>query len=83
VLGRAFGTEEVDLGADSQDEVVVRDRREVLELDLACLQVDRADGCAMNGGVVLMADEIGSECPTAVVSRRPVASWYSSGWNVW
>ena len=24
-----------------------------------------------------------SECPTAVVSSRPVASWYSNGWKVW
>ena len=84
VLGRALGAEEVDGRAERDHEVVVGERRHLRELHLALLEVDRAHGGLVDGGVRLLLEEVAQRhAPTATGSSSPVATWYSSGWNVW
>ena len=43
MLRRALGPEEVDLGAEAEDEIVIGDRLELVEADLAPVEVDGGD----------------------------------------
>ena len=58
VLRRSFGPEEVHLGPEPEDQVVVRQRFEVGELHLPRVQIHRLDGRLMNGGVLLVVHEV-------------------------
>jgi hypothetical protein len=58
VLAGPFGAEEVHLGSEAKDEVVVLDRVDLVEAGLACVEVDGGDAGLMDGGVLLMPDEI-------------------------
>ena len=58
VLRRPLGPEEVDLGAEAEDEVVVGDRREPVEGDLARVEVDRGDARLVDGRVVLALEQV-------------------------
>ena len=58
VLGGALGPEEVDLGAEPEDEVVVGDRREPVEADLPRVEVDPGHGRLVDGRVLLALDQV-------------------------
>ena len=58
VLGRPLGAEEVDLGAEAEDEVVVGDRREPFEGDLACFEVDGRDTRLVDGRVAVALEQV-------------------------
>ena len=58
VLGRPLDTEEVDLGPEREDEVVVGHRLELVERHLACVQVDGGDVVLVDPGVVLIVEEV-------------------------
>jgi hypothetical protein len=58
VLRRSFGAEEVDLGAEAENEEVVLKRRELRELHLAGVEVDRRHGRLVDRGVLLVLDEV-------------------------
>ena len=58
VLGRAVGPEEVDLGAEAEDEEVVGHRRELVEADLARVEVDAGHGGLVDGRVVLPLEQV-------------------------
>ena len=54
----APSAEEVDLRAEREDEVVVGQGRELVELDLARVEVDRGDRRLVDRGVVLVVEEV-------------------------
>ena len=58
VLDRALGAEEVDLGAEAEDEVVVRDRRHALEADLPRFEVDPGHGRLVDRRVVVAREQV-------------------------
>ena len=58
VLRGAFGAEEVDLGAEPENEIVVGERRHLRELHLALGEVDRRHRRLVDGGVVLVVDQV-------------------------
>ena len=58
VLGRAVGPEEVDLGAEAEDEEVVGHRRELVEADLARVEVDADHRRLVDGRVVLPLEQV-------------------------
>ena len=58
VLGSALGSEEVDLRTERRHEVVVGERCDLGELHLALVQVDRRDGCLVNGDVRLLLKKV-------------------------
>jgi hypothetical protein len=58
VLGRPVHAEEVDLRAERENEVVVSLRRELVEADLARLQVDSSHPVLVDADVVLLVEEV-------------------------
>ena len=54
----ARAAEELNHGSEPDHEVVVLQRRHVRELHRAALEIDRRDGCLVDGGVLLMLEEI-------------------------
>ena len=63
VLGRAGGAEEVDLGAEREYEIVVRQRLHHRELDLAAGEVDPGDRVDVDAGVLLVVEEVAQRVP--------------------
>ena len=68
VLGGTGGSEEVDLGAEREHEVVVGQRRHLGELDLALVQVDPGDGVQVDTDVRLLVEEVAQR----MSDRRPL-----------
>src|SRR5262249_61670042 len=58
MLVRSLGSEEVDLGTEPEDEIVVRDRRQLLEADLLRVEDDSIDARHVNRRVLLVPDEV-------------------------
>ena len=58
MLGRPVDAEEVDLGAERQDEVVVAQRLHLVEGHLASLEVDPGDGGAVHHDVGLVPEQM-------------------------
>ena len=58
VLRRALDAEEVDLGAEAEDEVVVGQRLELAETHLARVEIDRRDRVLVDARVLLLVDEV-------------------------
>ena len=58
MLGRALDSEEVDLRAQPEHEVVVAERLELGELDAARVQVDRGHLVLVDTHVVLLVEEV-------------------------
>ena len=84
VLVSALDAEVVDLGAERDDEVVVGQRGHLAELHGARRKVDRGHRRLVDASTFgCLWKRPRNGCPTAVVSSRSVATWYSSGWNVW
>ena len=65
VLGRALGAEEVDLGAEAEDEVVVGDRRQLGEADLPRIEVDGGHRVLVDRGVVVALEQVAQRVPDA------------------
>ena len=63
VLGRAFCSEEVDFRPQSEHEVVVRQRLELLELHRPLLEIDTGDVGLVDGRVVVPVDEVAQRVP--------------------
>ena len=63
VLRGSLRAEEVDLGAEAENEVVVAERFEVGELHLARRQVDALHGRLVDGDVVVTVKEIAKRVP--------------------
>ena len=58
VLRRSFGSEEVDFGAETEDEVVVRQGLQLGELHLARIEVDARHGRLVDDRVLLAVDQV-------------------------
>ena len=74
VLGGTLRAEEVDLGAEREHEVVVRDRRQLGEPRLALLQVDFGDRVLMHCHVRLLVEQVAQWMADELGSSRSVAS---------
>jgi hypothetical protein len=66
VLRRSVDPEEVRLGPEGDDEVVVAERRHVVEGHLAVVEIDRGDRCFVHGGVGLVVEQVAQR----VAARR-------------
>ena len=58
VARRSLGAEVVDLRTEPEDQVVVGDRRDLVELHLARREIDRGDGRLVNGRVLLLREQV-------------------------
>jgi hypothetical protein len=58
VIGCAGGAEVVDLGAEAENKKVVRDRRDLVELDPLLLEVDRGHLRLVDRGVVVAREQV-------------------------
>src|SRR4029453_12414765 len=63
VCGGTFGAEEVDFSAESEHQVVVGERRYLLEADFMLCQVDGGDSCLPDRNVSLLVKEITQRMP--------------------
>ena len=71
VFGRALDAEEVHLGAESEDEVVVGQRLELAETDLARVEIDRRDRVLVNARVRLLVNEVANRVADRRLLEQP------------
>jgi len=71
VLGGSLRPEVVHLGAQGEHEVVVGAGGETVERHLLRVEVDRGDGCLVDGGVVLVLHEIAERVPDGRRLEQP------------
>ena len=71
MLGSAGGAEVVDLGAEAEHEVVVGDRRDLLELDSPRVEVDRGHACLVDRRVVVVCEQIAQGMPDSCLVEQP------------
>ena len=68
---RSLDTEEVHLGAESEDEVVVGQGLELAETDLARVEIDRRDRVLVNPRVRLLVNEIANRVADRRLLEQP------------
>jgi hypothetical protein len=68
---RSLDTEEVDLGAEPEDEVVVGQGLELTETDLARVEIDRRDRVLVNARVRLLVDEVANRVADCRLLDQP------------
>ena len=71
VFRSSLDTEEVHLGAESEDEVVVGQRLELAETDLARLEIDRRDRVLVNARVRLLVNKVANRVADRRLLEQP------------
>jgi len=71
VFRRSLDTEEVHLGAEPEDEVVVGQGLELAETDLARVEIDRRDRVLVNARVRLLVNEVANRVADCRLLEQP------------